>query len=70
MQTITFRMDKNEVLLYSTGNFIQSLVIEHDGIWEKVYIYICICVYIFIYIFINKHWVMYMTGSTLLYSRN
>ena len=22
----------NEVLLYSTGNYIQSLVIEHDGI--------------------------------------
>ena len=21
----------NEVLLYSTGNYIQSLVIEHDG---------------------------------------
>ena len=32
----------NEVLLYSTGNYIQSLVIEHDGIWEKECVYICI----------------------------
>ena len=31
MQTITSRMDRNEVLLYSTGNYIQSLEIEHDG---------------------------------------
>ena len=27
---------RNEVLLYSTGNYIQSLVIEHDrGYYEK-----------------------------------
>ena len=36
----------NEVLLYSTGNYIQSLVMEHDGrCYEKknvcIYIYIC-----------------------------
>ena len=35
----------NEVLLYSTGNYIQSLVIEHDRIQyeeKNMYIYICI----------------------------
>ena len=26
----------NEVLLYSTGKYIQALVIEHDRIWEKL----------------------------------
>lgn len=31
METTTFRMDKHEVLLYSTENYIQSLEIEHDG---------------------------------------
>ena len=31
----------NEVLLYSTGNSIQSPGIKHDGrVWEKEYIYI------------------------------
>ena len=33
---------RNEVLLYSTGNHIQSLVIEHDGRKyekENVYVY-------------------------------
>ena len=33
----------NEVLLYSTGNYIQSLVMEHDGGYcEKKNVYICI----------------------------
>ena len=33
----------NEVLLYSTGNYIQSLVIEHDGRqYEKKNIYVCL----------------------------
>ena len=43
MQTITFRTDKQEVLLYSTGNSIQSLEVEDDGLqYEKknVYIYV------------------------------
>ena len=29
----------NEILLYSTGNYIQSLVMEHDG--EKECVYVC-----------------------------
>ena len=33
----------NEILLYSTGNYIQSLVMGHD-VREKECIYICVCV--------------------------
>ena len=32
---------RNEVLLYSTGNYIQSLEIEHDGRYKKKNAYIC-----------------------------
>ena len=31
-----------EMLLYSTGNYIQSLVMEHNGINEKKNVYVCI----------------------------
>ena len=31
MQTITVRMESNEVLRYSTGNSTQSLRRDHDG---------------------------------------
>ena len=31
MQTIALDWISNEILLYSTGNYIQSLVMEHDG---------------------------------------
>ena len=32
----------NEVLLYSTGNYIHSLVMEHDGRWyERKNVYMC-----------------------------
>ena len=37
----------NEVLLHSTGNYNQSLAVEHDGrAYEEknVYIYMCVCV--------------------------
>ena len=57
MQTVMYRMD-NKVLLYSTRNYIQYPVINHNG---KEYKKECICVYIFIteslcYIAeINKH---------------
>ena len=34
----------NEVLLYSTGNYVQSLMMEHDGkLWEKNNVYMCVC---------------------------
>ena len=32
----------NEILLYGTGNYIQSLVMEHDGrFFEKKNVYLC-----------------------------
>ena len=53
----------NEVLLYSTENYIQSLVMEHDGTWWKIiWEEECICqflLYSIVYI-----WV------TMLYIRN
>ena len=45
----------NKVLLYSTGNYIQYPVINHNGKEcekECVYTYICVCVYICVYIYI------------------
>ena len=36
MQTITYRMSKHKVLMWSTGNYIQYPVINHN---EKGYIY-------------------------------
>ena len=49
---------RNGVLLYSTGNYVQSLGVENDGRWyEKKYV----CVYNLLYIY---DWV------TILYSRN
>ena len=41
----------NEVLLHSTGNYNQSLGIDHDGRSHKkryiyVCIYVCVCVYL------------------------
>ena len=42
MQTATFRMQSNEGPLYSKGNYIQSLGIDHDGRqYEKKNVYIC-----------------------------
>ena len=40
----------DEVLLYSTGNSVQSLGIEHDGDDMRKRIYMCMCVYIYVYI--------------------
>ena len=41
MQTTIYRIDKQPVLLYSTGNYIQYPVINHNGKeYEKEYIYI------------------------------
>ena len=44
MQTITFTMD--ELLLYSTGNYIQSLGIDRDGdnIRKEMCVCVCVCV--------------------------
>ena len=49
---------RNEVLLYSTGNYIQSLGIKHDGrSYEKKNIYIYI--YIYIYICMTGHYAVH-----------
>ena len=47
----------NNVLLYSTGNYIQYPVINHNGKkYEKecIYIYTYICIYMYIYIYIAE----------------
>ena len=42
----------NKVLLYSTGNYIQYPVTDHNGKeYEKEYIYIHIHIYTYIYIY-------------------
>ena len=46
----------NEVLPYSTGNYIQSLGIEHDGRQEEeknIYTYIYIYIYMYMYIYMT-----------------
>ena len=37
----------NEVLLYSTGNYIQSLgqSVTEDSMRERMCVYVCVCVY-------------------------
>ena len=59
----------NEVLLYSTGNAIQSLRIGDDGRQHKnvcMFMIVlekeCVCIYIYIYIYIHTHVYMYMTA--------
>ena len=40
MQPITYRMDNNKVLLYSTGNYIQYPEINHNGKGYKKNVYV------------------------------
>ena len=45
MQTVTSEINKQwdcTTVLYNTGNYVQSLVLEHDRRWygKKMYIYI------------------------------
>ena len=43
----------NRVLLYSTGNYIQYPVINHNGKeYEKECVCVCVCIQIYIYIYI------------------
>ena len=45
-------MNKQQVLLYSTGNYIQYSVANHNGKEhekEYIYIYICICITVSLY---------------------
>ena len=46
----------NEVLLYSTGNYIQYFLINHSGKgYEEFYTYPYIHIYIYIYIYIYNY---------------
>ena len=45
MQTIKFRKDKQKVLPHSTGKYIQSPGIDHNG-KEYRREFVCVCVYI------------------------
>ena len=58
MQAFIYRMDKQQVLLYSTENDIQYPVINHNG---KEYIKkrMCVCVCIYIYIYTHTHTYIY-----------
>ena len=43
MQTIKYRMDKQQFLLYSTGNYVQYSVINHnEKECKKEYVYVCV----------------------------
>ena len=59
----------NEVLLYSTGNYVQSLGLEHGGreYEKKECVYIYVYVYIYTYMHIHTHiyvydWVIFLYG--------
>ena len=42
-----YRIDKQQVLLYSTGNYIQYPVINHNGkLYEKIYMHTHIYLYV------------------------
>ena len=72
----------NEVLLYRTGNYAQSLGIDHDGNFRDTYIYMYVYIYVYIYLlylilyiyiyFISYYiYIIYMYDwVTLLYSRS
>ena len=36
----------NKDLLYSTGNYIQYLVINYKRIWKSIYVYVCVYIYV------------------------
>ena len=40
----------NKVLLYSTGNYIQYLVINHNGKEYAEYVCVCVCVCVCVYV--------------------
>ena len=48
MQTILYRMDKQQVLLYGTGNYIQYPVINHNERNMKKDMCVRVCIYMYI----------------------
>ena len=54
---------KNEVSLYSTRNYIQSLEIDHNGRQykkENIHMCVCVCVCVCVYTYIHTHIYMYI----------
>ena len=59
----------NKVLLYSTGNYIQSLGIEHDGrLYEKKNIYIHIYTHTWVTFLYSRNW--YNIVNQLYFNKN
>ena len=60
MQTTIYRMDKKQVLLYSTKNYIQYPMISHHGQeFKSVCVCVCVCVYLNCFAIQHKltqHW--------------
>ena len=59
----------NELLLYSTWNYIQSLMIEHNGRYNEkknVYIYVFLCVYVFCVCVYNQIILLYCNNDRTL----
>ena len=59
MYTLLYIKQINNDLLYSTGSYIQYLVITYNGKESEneyvcVCVCVCVCVYIYIYIYIYK----------------
>ena len=54
-----------EVLLYSIGNNIQCLGIDHmeNNIRKGICIYICVCTCMYLYIYTHTYIYIYITGS-------
>ena len=51
-QLLDIKQINSEDLLYSTGNYIQYLVITYNGKEPEKNIYVCVCVYIYMCIYI------------------
>ena len=56
MHTTIYKIDKQQDLLYSTGKFIQYLIINYNGknLKKNTYTYICLCKYNQIHCYLYK----------------
>ena len=56
IQTTLCKIDEQQVLLYSAGNYIQYLVINYNGKeYEKEYMYSSIYIYIYPYLLYTRN---------------
>ena len=51
IHTTIYKRDKQQSPTYSTGNYIQYLIINYNGKESEKNIYICIYIYIYTYIY-------------------